>query len=148
MVSLGQRHKCDATNWEVDEALGNHEWKWTHHNNWGIHRSFWQLWQIKYSRIFWWPWKLVRRKKSWWWWCNKLDNCEALDNCEWRNEHDTIIRAIDEAFEKPNKQNILEISMTLKAYEKEKIMKLFKSAREHTHLTHKTHIDTTLKAWE
>jgi hypothetical protein len=38
------------------------------------------------------------------------------------------------------------ISTTLKAYEKEKIMKLFKSAHERTHLTHKTHIDTALKA--
>jgi hypothetical protein len=27
-------------------------------------------------------------------------------------------------------------------------MKLFKSAYERTHLTHKSHIDTTLKAWE
>jgi hypothetical protein len=46
----------------------------------------------------------------------------------------------------PTNKTFWKILTTLKAYEKEKIMKLFKSTHEHTHLTHKTHVDTTLKA--
>jgi hypothetical protein len=44
----------------------------------------------------------------------------------------------------PTNKTFWKILTTLKAYDEEKIMKLFKSAHERTHLTHKTHIDTTL----